>query len=208
MIKKILKPISLIILILISSGQLMSDSPITSTGFSKAYYDIPIIKKAASTGILDRFMFNYLVSPAETIDKKAALINALSWKFTGKDNAVRFMKFMQQIRKTEQVKLESLTADETFALGYLTVMDDYFNPQKAIGILEKARQKHSDSFTVNIILNLTKAQKAMDSDWCRVFKLADSIYSNNNLKQDMRPQGKRIIYDYMVLYKSDCEAGK
>jgi len=68
-----------------------------------------------------------------------------------------------------------------------------------------ARNKNPESFTVAVVLMLAKAQKGMDSGFCGVWKLASEVFSDRNLKQDMRPDAKKIIYDYMVLYKSDCQ---
>ncbi len=182
-----------------------ADSPITSTPFADAYQDDALIQAARKSGILDLTMAEYLSSPANPIDKKAALINALSWKYEGKFNALLYRYFLGLTygQKADQLDLPALTADEVFALGYLTVMDDYFNPEPAIALLLNAKERNQDSFTVAIVTALAQAQATRD--WCQVWQTTDAVNQARSLKQDLRPRAKRIILDYMRLYQSSCK---
>jgi hypothetical protein len=71
-----------------------ADSPITSTPFSEAYQDYNIVKAAKRSGVLTVEMAEYLSSPSNPVDIKAALINSLSWKFEGKKNALLYRYYL------------------------------------------------------------------------------------------------------------------
>jgi hypothetical protein len=44
----------------------------------------------------------------------------------------------------------------------------------------------------------------MDSDWCEVYNLTNSVRENKELKIDMKEEAISIIFDYMDIYKDDC----
>ena len=73
---------------------LIADSPITSTDFYKAYLSVPEVESARASGIINKQIANFLLNPEHTIDKKAAIINALSWDLNGKVNAILFNKYL------------------------------------------------------------------------------------------------------------------
>ncbi|MFQ5794345.1 MAG: hypothetical protein ACE5JP_04770 [Candidatus Bipolaricaulia bacterium] len=183
-----------------------ADSPITSTPFSDAYLDIGIVKKAKTDGVMSLEIAEYLSSPANPVDIKAAVINALSWQFEGKNNATLYSYYLalKYRRPLEGLDMDMLTGDEIFSLGYLTVMDDYFHPEKAVPLLERAKERLRDSLTVSMILALAKAQAAMSSDWCEVWELTEEVTRNEKLKQDLRWRARKIILAYMVLYRDYC----
>ncbi len=45
----------------------------------------------------------------------------------------------------------------------------------------------------------------MKTDFCKAWKYTNKVFNNKNLKQDMRENGVKIIYDYMILYKNYCK---
>ena len=145
----------------------------------------------------------YLCSSKIPIDVKAAIINALSWDVNGKKNAELFSYYLGlKYRKSVlDLSMEQLTADELFCLGYLSVMDDYFRPENAIPILKMVREQKPKSFTVAIILALTQAQNFMNKDLKKVWQVVNEVIENKKLEQDLCPEAKKIILDYMVLYK-------
>jgi hypothetical protein len=197
-----------ILLIAIVPARIHADSPITSTQFHQAYMDIELVREAKTSGSMNKRIFDYLSSPTNPIDVKAAIINALGWKFEGKDNSKLFLKFLSEkhriIFEPHNINTGLMNADEIFCIGYLEAMDDYFHPEKAIQFLEMAKEKRGDSFTVSIILAIARAQNAMASNWCTVWKLTESVLNDNSLKQDLREEAKKIIIDYMILYKDEC----
>jgi hypothetical protein len=191
----------------LSTQPALADSPITSTPFADAYQDDELIQTARKTGVLDLKMAEYLSSPSTQIDRKAALINALSWKYEGKYNATLYRYFLGLTygQKADQLDMQALTADQVFALGYLTVMDDYFNPEPAISLLLDAKARKNDSLTVAIIAALTQAQAEGASSWCQRWKVTEAVTQDRSLKQDMRPKAKKIILDYMRVYRASCK---
>jgi hypothetical protein len=183
-----------------------ADSPITSTNFAEAYQDYDIVKRAQETGTLDLEMAQYLSSRSTPIDVKAALINALSWKFEGKRNAKLYRYYLGLIydQPAEDLMPSQLSDHELFALGYLTVMDDYFNPLKAQPYLDAAQQRQPKSYTVAMISALTQSQVALDSNWCKVWQITEKVVDDSTLDQDLRPAARKIILDYMGLYEESC----
>ena len=149
----------------------------------------------------------FLTSPENPIDVKAAVINALSWRFDGKNNAELYAYYLALLYHVSVIELDTafLSADEIFCIGYLTIMDDYFHPEKALPLLEEAHKLMKDSFTVSIIMALTIGQKVMDYDWCEVWRLTEEVLKNKELKQDFRTEATKMIVDYMLLYKEYCE---
>ena len=184
-----------------------ADSPITATDFYEAYMDVKMVKRAHLEGVMGLEIAEFLTSPENPIDVKASVINALSWRFEGKNNAELYAYYLALLYHVSITELDTafLSADEIFCLGYLTVMDDYFHPEYAIQLLEEAHEKNKESFTVSIILALAKAQRAFDSDWCEIWKLTEVVLQNRELKQDLRPEATKRIIDYMILYKEYCK---
>jgi hypothetical protein len=195
-------------------GVVQADSPATSTPFYEAYLDYEIVKKADEKGVIDLEIAEFLASRSNPLHVKAAAINALSWKFEGKDNSGIFMCYLSLLygKSPSELGIEDLRVDDVFCLGYLMLMDDYFHPEEAISALEyvekmytEARQGKRYSFTLAIIAAIAKAQKAMDTDWCEVWTLAEDVLENKDLIHDLRPEAQKIIVDYMIMYKENCD---
>lgn len=184
-----------------------ADSPVTSTDFYKAYMDVNMVQRAHLEGVMGVEIAEFLSSPENPVDVKAAVINALSWKFDGKRNAELYTYYLGLLYHlpVEELDTDFLSADEIFCLGYLTVMDDYFHPERGMVFLEKAHEMKKDSFTVSIVLALARAQMVFEMDWCEVWKLTEDVLLNKELKQDLRPEATKRIVDYMVLYKEYCK---
>ena len=169
--------------------------------------DVKMVERAHLEGVMGLEIAEFLTSPENSIDVKAAVINALSWKFDGKSNAELYAYYLALLYHVSVAELDTefLSADEIFCLGYLTIMDDYFHPEKALFLLEEARDAMKDSFTVSIILALTSGQAVMEYDWCEVWRLTEEVLKNKELKHDLRPEAIKMIIDYMVLYKEYCK---
>jgi hypothetical protein len=192
-------------------GLLYADSPITSTSFYTAYQDDPIVVKASSSGVVTDEIAGYLMSPSVGIGVKAAVVNALSWDVWGikRNNAMTFLEHLVQKYKMRKASFqpEKCTADELMCLGYLTILDDYFAPQKAIPFLEMALKKNPQSFTVNMILALTRAQGLIEdtAKWCEIYRQTDAVRKNKALKQDLKQEAIKMIFEYMDGYKEYCK---
>lgn len=184
----------------------LADSPITSTPFSKVYEGESIVAYAKETGKVDKKIFKFLSSKKSNPAVKAAVCNALGWSTEGKNNAGRFLEFMADKYKFEvgQPDMTNWTADELMVHGYLTILDDYFNPGPAVRILRLAVAKNKTSYTINMIYALAKAQSALNDDWCTVWTVVNKVNNDSNLKKDMKDDAIKIILEYMRLYKAEC----
>jgi hypothetical protein len=205
--KKILLVVLLLNVPFLFQKTTCADSPITATKFFEAYMDVKMVERAHLEGVMGLEIAEFLTSPENPIDVKAAVINALSWRFDGKNNAELYAYYLALLYHVSFTELDTefLSADEIFCIGYLTAMDDYFHPEKALPLLEEAHKVMKDSFTVSIIMALTIGQKVMDYDWCEVWRLTEDVLKNKELKQDLRPEAIKMIVGYMILYKEYCE---
>lgn len=185
------------------------DSPVTSTDFYTAYMDIDEVRAAAETGIMDNVMAEFLLDENNPVDQKAAVINALSWEKNPGRNVETFNQFLGRKYGVsfENIDRSLLNGDELFCLGYLTAMADYFDTSAASGLLELARDKNPDSFTINMILAIIDAQYFIDypDRWCEIWQTCDEVWQNEGLTMDMRPEADQVIMDYIILYKDNCD---
>ncbi|MCF6150568.1 MAG: hypothetical protein E3K37_18215 [Candidatus Kuenenia sp.] len=86
----------------------LADSPLTSTEFYEAYMDVKMVQRAHLQNVMGIEIAEFLSSPDNPIDEKAAVINALSWKFEGNNNAEFYMYYLALLysaAKTFSVKL-------------------------------------------------------------------------------------------------------
>ncbi len=190
------------------SSAVFADSPLTSTNFSAAYSEEPIVIAASKTeGQLTNELMDYLTDENNPIDLKMAVINELGWKFRGKNNGQVFMKYLTEKYKYSDEKkfLKKGKADDLLSMAYLKALSDYFDVSDALVYAEKAMKKNPTSRTYNLIVGLIKAQKTMDDNWCEVYKITDGIRKNDNLKDDLKPEAVKIIYDYMDIYGDYCK---
>lgn len=186
-----------------------SDSPITSTPFYEAYMDNNMVQKANEKGVIDDEIAGYLLDRTVDLGTKSAVINALGWDFNGKNNALIFKTYLKEkygktIDSTNSLKLEGA---DMFCLGYLTVMDDYFNPIKAYYILNLAKNRLYESYTAAIIFSLIKAQIFSDNfDFCSSYLTTHSVELNKYLQKDMKEEAIDIIFDYMNGAENYCDS--
>ncbi len=205
-----IKPKYLILLsiFLITCKTLYADSPLTSTDFCKAYQNEKIVIRAAATdGVLTKQLIKFLLAPKKPIAVKMSVINQLGWSFDGKQNASIFFDYLQEHKgyKGKDDLLKNAGATELLCMAYLKAMDNYFEVDEAIVYAENAVSKNPKSFTYNIICALIKAQRAMDDDWCTVFKLTDRVRKDRLLRMDMNQEAVNIIFEYMNLYQDECD---
>ena len=112
-----------------------ADSPITSTDFYKAYLHIPEVEEAHEIGVLSEGMAQFLLDSENSLDKKAAVINALYWDIDRKINAFLFKRHLKakyQVKDDIDSLVKVMNDEELFCLGYMTVMDNYFEPEKSL----------------------------------------------------------------------------
>ena len=194
------------IILLISGiliGQnLFADSPLTSTDISNAFKDSKIVQLASTTdGMLNDELMNYLFDSKNPIELKIALISKLGWNFDGKSNSKVFYEYL---KKNNLKDINEASADILICYAYLKALDNYFDVEEAIIYAQKAKLKNGKSYTISIICALIEAQKAMDSDWCEVYKLTNNVRLNGTLIKDMKEEAVNIIFDYTVGYGEYC----
>ena len=194
---------------LLVNQNLLADSPLTSTKISNAYKDYAIIQLASkSNGDISVNLMDYLYEKSNPIDVKIALINEIvnsGWRieFKEKNNAVIFLEYLQQ--KESGFSLNGNPNSETLiSYAYLKALDNYFDVAEATQWADLAKYRNGESYTVSIIWALIHAQQAMDSDWCEVYNLTNSVRENKGLEKDMKEEAIFIIFDYMDIYKDDC----
>lgn len=187
-----------------SSLTCFGDSPITSTYFCQAYFDIDIIREAEKSGIMTNNFAEFL-SGDYPIEQKVALINALGWDINGKKNADFYENFLKKKYGKRRFSLSKCSADELLCFGYLKEMDDYFSTEAAIKILDLAVKKQPGSYTFHMIRGLVIAQRELDLDWCAAFEACNQVEQNAELKRDMKQEAVDIIWEYMSLYEDSCK---
>lgn len=178
-----------------------ADSPLTSTPINEAYRDLDIVVKAEKKGKMTMEFAKFLHSSDNTIDEKAALINAIGWSIDGKDNTSLYAKYIFN-EKLTQLDLKDLEGEDLFCLGYLQALDDYFNPAKSFPFFEEGAKKIRNSLTFDLIYTLAKAQNIMDDgDWCEIWNMTYRTLNDKSLFRDLKEAAIKIIRDYMILYK-------
>ena len=181
---------------------------ITSTDFSKAYRNETIIIKASkANGKLTKEFMIYLCDENSPIEVKMALINELGWNSKGKANSVKFFKYLKRTEgfSTESDFFKNGNSGELLCMGYLKAMENYFEVDDALRYAEDALSKTPKSYTFQIITGLIRAQKSLNKDWCKVYKMTNEVRSNVSLDKDMKDEAIAIIFEYMDIYKESCK---
>lgn len=201
--------LSLVLFIVsICNFTIFADSPITSTPFSSVYSEEKIIVSAAKAkGIITEDLMEYLSKTDNPIELKMALINKLGWHNKIKDNNQIYYRFLvlKHRTKSEEELKQKATGDELLSLAYLKAMDDYQEVSQAVKYASIALEKNPNSLTYNLISALIISQKALDSDWCEVYKIFSGVRENKSLKADFKGEAAQIIYDYIDGYKEFCK---
>ena len=221
----------LLILSIFISFQSLADSPITSTSFYKPYLDIPEVKIANERKELNAKLCSFLYDEKNSIDKKIALVNALGWDFDGQNNLELFQDFLKDKLSKDKIVYSELTSDQHLICAYLMMMDDYFSSIEPLKIANDALNRNPSSYTYNVVYGLILAQlsqgevtqdeasfvleqpeKYLDgfvdlqsSGWCNIYLIFAFIDDNSELKNDFRNAVKQIIFEYVNLYKQQCD---
>lgn len=205
-------------ILLVFSARSRADSPLTSTDIASAYPDVPAVVEALQTQRMAGEVLSFLVSNAPT-GEKAAVVNALGWKLEGRQNGLSFARALAQARQStlESLGVLDISPADRMVLGYLLALDDYFKlkPLKkgARGLmgttpeelLDSAARELPDDFCVAMVRALVRAQKAMDKDWCQVYRESAAVLERFvPERRNLRPAAVASIERYMGLYEKDC----
>jgi hypothetical protein len=184
----------LLILILLISQYTFADSPLTSTEFYKAYADVPLVQDAMKCkGKITNAMLEYIYADTNPLEVKLAIINAIGWNVKGLKNSQTFFKFVMN-KKNYKTDFGgdytafnwNATADELICYAYMKALDNYFDVSDAFSVASLALNKNPNSFAVNMIYNLIKAQGLTAfGESCYACKNFSSLKNNPNLILDM-----------------------
>ncbi len=204
-----LKKLGLAICVLVFlSITAFADSPLTSTDFADAYSGEPIVIAASNTnGALTNELMDYLTDRKNPVALKMAVINKLGWNISGKNNSQVFMNYLMKKYRFDTAEKfpKKAKRDDLLVMAYLKALDNYFEVDDAVELAEKALKKNKKSRTYNLIVGLIRAQKAFRGNWCEVFQITDRVRKNEKLKNDIKPEAVKIIYDYMDIYGDECK---
>lgn len=209
MMKKVV--VSLLALVMFVTFFLISpvaaDSPATSTPFSNAYLDIEVVEKARlANGMINEEICRLLASPDYSLEVKAAVINSLYhhsniWGL--RHNAEIYTEYLYRL-SPDKIDLKALSPEELLVTGYLVLLDDYFQPEKALPFLTLAKEHAPDNYTVAVIELLARTQKEMlqSESWSSLWLLTKEAVGNPGLQEDrLRDEAVIIILDYLYLYR-------
>jgi hypothetical protein len=205
---KIIRYFCLMAVLLGCGLSILADSPLTSTPFASVYSEEKILIAAdKANGDITLELMEYLSKPNNPVDVKMAIINQLGWETKIKTNASTFSNYLarkSRIKREEEL-IQKMSGDELLALAYLKAMDDYYEVAPAIKYADFALEKNPKSLTYNLIVGLIKAQKAMDTNWCEIFKITNAVRQNSELIIDMKIDAAKIIYKYTDSYEEFCK---
>jgi hypothetical protein len=208
---------ALVVAMCVFSAEALADSPLTSIDFHKAYADEPAVKQALERN-LER-TYSFLAGGASN-DRKLAVANALGWQ---EDAATGFIQFLAQGKdvKPEALTVGQLTPSQLFALAYLVALSQYLELEalqpkaknlfgmKPIALMQAAATAQPKDFTVQYALALVKAQRAMASEWCKVFTLPHDVETAFPPEQrNLRPAALDLATEYLALYEDECPGSK
>lgn len=194
--KKFILIFTVLFVLFSETGIAYADSPVTSTPFSKAYYDVDLVEKASRRNTITADMAEYLADENNPIDVKAAIINALSWDVKGKNNTEIYCDMIYG-KSLKDMDASTLSGDQQFCIGYLIAMDDiHFHTTQAMDYLRMARSNMKDSLTVALITSLVEMMNEVSYDWSDQIK---NILDDPGLNRDLSDAAIKVITDYMLL---------
>lgn len=176
---------------------LAADSPLTSTPWHRAYLDLPAVRTAASTFKLTHKLARFLGDRRIPLDRRAALVNALGWHPNGKDNHLRFRKWLQQHRPAW---INDAPPDIRLLYAYLQAMDRYQSPGRVVQPAQQALAGLPGSQAAAIVAMLIRSQQLLFSDWTPIWPAARKALTQHYQKDRLRPAALTIISNYMRFY--------
>jgi hypothetical protein len=204
----------LLILILLISQYTFADSPLTSTDFYKAYLDVPLVQEALKCkGKINNEMLEYIYEETNPLEIKLAIINAIGWNVKGNKSSKLYFKFVMNKKKYKSdfggdytAFNWNATADELICYAYMKALDNYFDVSDAFEVAGLALNKNPNSFAVNMIYNLLKAQGLISyGETCYVKKMFNTLKNNPNLTADIKKEAMPFVFEYMDDIGKDCK---
>ena len=185
-----------------------ADSPLTSTHFSDAYSDHPMVQMANELMQYDipTTLLNFLADKTSPVDVRLAVINKIGWNFDGTTMGQQLGEYlMGRYQVTNEKKLiKKLDAGTLAVYAYARAMSNYFDVTAASEMGHQAVKKNKgNSFSVALISGLIDAQVYQDTDWSKIYPALSTVLHDGSLKLDMRQEAIDNIMEYINLYKGE-----
>ena len=182
-----------------------ADSPLTSTHFSDAYSDHPMVQMATELmqNDIPTTLLNFLSDEHQPVDVRLAVVNKLGWNFDGTTMGTQLGQYLMGRYKVKNEKklIKKLDAKTLAVYAYAKAMSNYFDVKEACELGHKALKKNKGkSFSVALITALIDAQAYMDSDWSMIYNVVANVLHDGALHLDMRQEAIDNIMEYINLY--------
>ena len=182
-----------------------ADSPLTSTHFSDAYTDHPMVQMADQMmqNDIPTTLLNFLADKNSPVDVRLAVINKIGWNFDGTTVGAQLGEYLmgRYGAKSEKKLVKKLDAGTLAVYAYAKAMSNYFDVKAASELGHQAVKKNKNkSFSVALISALIDAQIYLDSDWGMIYKVVAGVLHDGSLHLDMRQEAIDNIMDYINLY--------
>ena len=199
--KRLLTAIALMLTFAVS----WADSPLTSTHFSDAYSDHPMVQMADQMmqNDITTTLLNFLANKNEPVDVRLAVINKIGWNFDGTSMGTQLGEYLmgRYGAKNEKKLIKKLDAGTLAVYAYAKAMSNYFDVKAACELGHQAVKKNKNkSFSVAMASALIDAQNYLDSDWGMVYKVVADVLHDGSLHLDMRQEAIDNIMEYINLY--------
>jgi hypothetical protein len=175
--------------------------------------DVPLVQEALnSKGKITDEIIEYIYADTNPLEIKLAIINAIGWKVRGLTNSQKFFKFVMNKKKYKSdfggdytAFNWNATADELICYAYMKALDNYFDVSDAFSVASLALNKNPNSFAVNMIYNLIKAQGITAyGESCYASKTFSTLRNNPKLEMDIKNEAIPFIFEYMDYIGKDC----
>ena len=123
-----------------------------------------MVERAHLEGVMGLEIAEFRTSPENPIDAKAAVINALSWRFEGKSSAELYAYYLALLYHVSVTELDTefLSADEVFLHRLFNGMDVHHYRRRALPLLEEAHKVMKDSLRFRLFWLLQEDKRLSD----------------------------------------------
>lgn len=185
-----------------------ADSPLTSTNFSDAYADEPMVVLAGEHGLGDRIpveLLSFLADKKAPVDVRLAVVNRLTW-FSETNDFTQFENYLiKRFKAKDRWKLQKKLDASTLAVyAYAMAVSNRSDLQEASDLVHYALEKDKEhSFSVAMACALIEAQVHFDNNWSMIYPTVAAVVNDGTLKRDMRQKAIDIIMEYIGLYEKE-----
>ena len=185
-----------------------ADSPLTSTNFSDAYADEPMVVMAGEHGLGDRIpaeLLSFLADKKAPVDVRLAVVNRLTW-FSETNDFTQFENYLiKRFKAKDRWKLQKKLDASTLAVyAYAMAVSNRSDLQEASDLVHHAVEKDKEhSFSVAMACALIEAQVHFDNNWSMIYPTVAAVVNDGTLKRDMRQKAIDIIMEYIGLYEKE-----